>query len=142
MFLFNKLGFNSFATLSPNKINYSEEYNFQFVDKSVTRDFIIYLKDNIAIEFADFIMTLDERRFYFVSFEFYPSIYGYNHKSGITMKIMKSIIVNKDSNPYLIANYLEDQLLEMIDLYYLDDSIIQNDSDSCIIIKYHEIKLI
>nr|YP_009487203.1 hypothetical protein [Russula abietina]AWB36105.1 hypothetical protein [Russula abietina] len=126
---------NSEATL-----NFSSKYKYQFINYT-TREFIIYLKDNIRIEMADFIMSLSEKRFYIASFEFHPSIYGYNNTQGIIMKISKSIIVNKNSNPYLIGDYLENQLLEMTDLYYLDESIIQNDSDSCIIIRYHEINL-
>jgi len=54
--------------------------------------------------------------------------------------ICDPILINKDSSPLLLTQFINDRLNVMIDFYYLDDSII-NSKDSIIIVKFTEIEL-
>jgi hypothetical protein len=54
--------------------------------------------------------------------------------------ISDPILINKDSDPLLLTQFIMDRLNRMIDFYYLDDSIINN-NDGIIIIKFTEIEL-
>jgi hypothetical protein len=54
--------------------------------------------------------------------------------------ISDPILINKESNPLLLTQFIMDRLHKMIDFYYLDDSIINN-NDAIIIIKFTEIDL-
>jgi hypothetical protein len=54
--------------------------------------------------------------------------------------ISDPILINKDSSSILLTQFIMDRLHIMIDFYYLDDSIINN-NDSIIVVKFTEIEL-
>ena len=95
---------------------------------------------NLFSDLEDMIWGLDPTKHYLFCFDFYPSIYGYKHQVGIRLILSKPILVQFESNPYLISNYIKNQLNAMIELYYLDDSIIQGE-DPVIIINSMEIEI-
>jgi hypothetical protein len=68
---------------------------------------------------------------------FHPDILGYNIDDGIKLFISDPILINKDSSPLLLTQFIMNRLNIMIDLYYLDDSII-NSKDSIIVVKFTE----
>lgn len=56
------------------------------------------------------------------------------------MHICDPILINRDSCPLLLTKFIMNRLNLIIDLYYLDDSII-NSKDSIIIVQFTEIEL-
>jgi hypothetical protein len=94
----------------------------------------------LTVEIATLLENLSESENYWTSFCFYPDISGYNNEAGIKMWINDPIIINKDSNPLLLTKFILNRLNLMIDLYYLDDSII-NSENSIIVVSYLEIEL-
>jgi len=61
-------------------------------------------------------------------------------EDGLKLYISDPILINKDSSPFLLTQFILHRLNVMIDFYYLDDSII-NSEDPVIIVKFTEIEL-
>lgn len=59
---------------------------------------------------------------------------------ALKLYISDPILINKDSSPLLLTQFINHKLNVMIDFYYLDDSII-NSKDPVIIVKFTEIEL-
>ena len=123
--------------LNNYEIAFAKDFKFNF--KNLNSDTITINLDNLAPNLVGFISELDEGQIYWITLDFYPTLYAYKHELGIKMNLSKPILVSIDSNPYLLADYIKNQLNAMIELYYLDDSIIQGD-EPCIIIEYFEIE--
>jgi hypothetical protein len=99
----------------------------------------LYLND-LKSDLNDFICNLDENNDFWVSISFYPDLVVYNIDDGMKLYICDPILVNRDSDPLLLSQFITTRLQRMIDFYYLDDSIIDN-KDSVLIVKFTEIEL-
>jgi hypothetical protein len=65
---------------------------------------------------------------------------GYGLDDGMQLYIADPILINKDSSSILLTQFIENRLQLMIDFYYLDDSIFDND-EAIIVVKFTEIEL-
>jgi hypothetical protein len=125
--------------VSKNEISYAHDLEVKSFNFHETRKTVLFIND-LTGDLTDFINSLNEDDNYWVSFSFYPTITGYNIDDGMQLFISDPILINKDSNPLLLTQFIMDRLHKMIDFYYLDDSIINN-NDGIIIIKFTEIEL-
>jgi len=84
--------------------------------------------------------NLNESDNYWLSLSFYPDLTGYNIDDGIQLFVSHPILINRDSSPLLLTQFIMNRLYTMIDLYYLDDSII-NSNHSIIVVKFTDIEI-
>jgi hypothetical protein len=88
----------------------------------------------------DFLKILNEDDNYWVSLSFYPTISGYSIDDGMQLFLSDPILINKDSSAITLTQFIMNRLHLMIDFYYLDDSIINN-NDGIIVVKFIKIEL-
>ena len=116
------------ATLLPfsiDKINYFNEVNKQVViDEDIQTEYLDSWKIDDIEQFLD---KLDENSNYIADIEFYPSLVESHMINIPRLLISDSIIINSLSSETTIAKFINERLEIMIDLYYLDDSILQHD---------------
>jgi hypothetical protein len=124
---------------SQNKISFVHEFEINSLSIYKVRHTVLYIND-LTWDLTEFINHLNEDDSYWISLSFYPTITGYNIDDGMQLFISDPILINKESNPLLLTQFIMDRLHKMIDFYYLDDSIINN-NDAIIIIKFTEIDL-
>lgn len=125
--------------LSKDKIHYVHDFEIKSLNFYQERSTILYLND-LKSDLNDFICNLDENNDFWVSISFYPDLVVYNIDDGMKLYICDPILVNRDSDPLLLSQFITTRLQRMIDFYYLDDSIIDN-KDSVLIVKFTEIEL-
>jgi len=78
-----------------------------------------------------------------VTFEFVTSLMVYNEETPV-ITLSKPILITKNSNPKIISDYLKERIDLVIDIYYLDDSILDshnNPDGPAVIVNYSEINL-
>jgi len=115
--------------LSIDKITYWDEYyssksNFVIGNDSKYKNYYLHDKNGIK----DLISSLDENKNYIISLEFKPS-FSEDVKTDVPiLSLSKPILINKHSSITTITLFIDRKLDEMVDLFYLDDSII-HDSD-------------
>jgi hypothetical protein len=124
---------------SKDKISFAHEFEINSLSIYKLRHSVLFIND-LTGDLIDFIDSLNEDDNYWISLSFYPTITGYNIDDGMQLFISDPILINKDSDPLLLTQFIMDRLNRMIDFYYLDDSIINN-NDGIIIIKFTEIEL-
>jgi hypothetical protein len=125
--------------LSKDKIHYAHDFEVKSINIYQERSTILYLND-LKSDLNDFICNLDENNNFWISISFYPDLVVYNIYDGMKLYICDPILVNRDSDPLLLSQFITTRLQRMIDFYYLDDSIIDN-KDSVLIVKFMEIEL-
>jgi hypothetical protein len=96
------------------------------------------LLNNLTRDLTIFLENLNETDNYWASFSFYPDIAVYNEIPK--MHICDPILINRDSSPLLLTNFIMNRLNLMIDSYCLDDSLL-NSKKSIIIVQFTEIEL-
>lgn len=125
--------------VSQDKIDFVHDFEVKSMNFYKNKSSVFYLK-NLTLDITNFINNLNEDDNYWVSLSFYPDISGYNMEDGLKLYISDPILINKDSSPFLLTQFILHRLNVMIDFYYLDDSII-NSEDPVIIVKFTEIEL-
>jgi hypothetical protein len=125
--------------ISLDKIHFVHDFEINSLNFHKTRRTVLCIND-LTLDIIDFINNLNEDDNYWVSFSFYPTITGYNIDDGMQLYISDPILINKDSSSILLTQFIMNRLHRMIDFYYLDDSIINN-NDSIIVVKFTEIEL-
>jgi len=125
--------------ISQDKIQFVHDFEIKSLNYYKTRKTVLKINE-LTLDIMDFIYNLNEDDNYWVSLSFYPSITGYNLDDGMQLFISDPILINKDSSSILLTQFIMDRLHIMIDFYYLDDSIINN-NDSIIVVKFTEIEL-
>ena len=124
---------------SQDKIHFVHDFDVKSIKFYDIKNSLFYLK-NLTLDITNFINNLNEEDNYWISLSFYPDISVYNIDGAMQIYICDPILINKDSSPLLLTQFINDRLNVMIDFYYLDDSII-NSKDSIIIVKFTEIEL-
>jgi hypothetical protein len=107
---------------SINKISFLEDIDKTIQISDITQKEKILLYDNNKL--SKFLNNLKDETNYVVNISFIPDIVN----SSIDcpqMLLSKPILVNKFSSPTTLAQYINERLYFMIDCYYLDDSILQ-----------------
>lgn len=116
---------------------------FIFNNSSKSR---LYFHDYIGITY--FLNELEQDTVYVLTFDLIVSWFLYEEDSP-SLNLSKPILVTRNSNPRLIANFIKDRIRLACDSYYLDDTILDMIEDSGysnsekpgVIINYNEIKL-
>jgi len=83
---------------------------------------------------SDLITKLDLNQNYIVTIEFIPDLSLYSVDDP-QMFLSEPIAINRLSSPATITKFIHERLDSMVDDYYLDDEIIQ-DNDSVVLITY------
>ena len=122
---------------SVDKIHFVHDFDIKHLNIYGERKSMLLLKD-LTKDLTDFLDNLNKADNYWASLSFYPDIVVYNE--GTQMHLCDPILINRDSSPLLLTNFIMSRLNLMIDSYYLDDSII-NTKDAIIIVQFTEIEL-
>jgi hypothetical protein len=129
----------SLSLLTPfcrDEIHFVHDFDVKSLNYYKMNGSVFYLK-NLTLDITNFLDNLNETDNYWANLTFHPDILGYNIDDGIKLFISDPILINKDSSPLLLTQFIMNRLNIMIDLYYLDDSII-NSKDSIIVVKFTE----
>jgi hypothetical protein len=121
------------------EINFVQDFQVKNINYYKTQASVLFLT-RLTSDLTDFLNNLDESQNYWVNFSFYPDILGYKMEDGMKLHISEPILINIDSSPLLLTQFINDRLNLMIDFYYLDDSII-NSNQAVITVKFTEIEL-
>ena len=139
---FYKLAF--IIPLSINKITYLEdlvenERNNISISKFYTNRF--YFND--FNEVSEFLNSLENDKSYLITFEFILSWLQYEEDNP-ALVLSKPILISKDSNPWLISNFIKNRINLACNNYYLDEDMISEmigpDAPG-ILVKYSEIEI-
>jgi hypothetical protein len=124
----------------PDKIHYVHDFQVKSLNYYEEKSSIFVL-NKLITDITNFLENLNDADNFWLSLSFYPDIAGYANDEGIKLYISDPILINRDSCPLLLSKFIMNRLNIMIDFYYLDDSIINNDNP-VIIAKYTEIELL
>lgn len=92
-------------------------------------------------EISDFLNNLDNDKIYVITFDFIISWLQYDEDSPV-INLTKPILITKNSNPVIIAKFIQSRINDCINTYCLDDSIIySNKNETGVIVKYKEINI-
>jgi hypothetical protein len=124
---------------SDNRIHFVHEFKIKSLNFYNEKSSFFLIKE-LTKDITNFLNNLNETDNYWLSLSFYPRIEGYANNEGIQLHISDPILINKDSSPLLVTNFIMNRLNMITEFYGLDDSII-NSRDSIIVVKYTEIEL-
>jgi len=132
--------------LSINKITYLEDLvenegnNKISISKIYTDRF--YFND--YKEVSEFINSLENDKSYLITFEFIFLSWLQYEEDNPALVLSKPIIISKDSNPWLISNFIKNRINLACNNYYLDEDMISEmigpDAPG-ILVKYSEIEI-
>lgn len=124
--------------LSINKITFLEdilkdEENYHFNIFYLRKPNLVWLSFGDIKEIMNLLCLLDNNKAYIVTFDLILDQSGY--QLGDPSIILGSpILISKDSNPWLISNYLVSKVVKSCDSYDLNDQ-----SEVSVLVKYREI---
>jgi hypothetical protein len=113
--------------VSINKISFLEDFldDIYINDRDENTD--SFSKLNIE-ETQDFLNSLDDNSNYLLHLEFIPNILTF-HNDQPKLDLCKPFMINKNSSAELIKDFIIYKLDEMVDIFYLDDTILQDRKD-------------
>jgi hypothetical protein len=124
--------------LSINKITFLEDIlkdkeNYHFNIFYLRKPNLLWLNFGDIKEIKNLLCLLDNNKAYIVTFDLILDQSGY--QLGDPSIILASpILISKDSNPWLISNYLVSQVVKACESYDLNDQ-----SEVSVLVKYREI---
>lgn len=128
------------APLSISRISYLNDLDIPaFVDFE-SEKIEIFSKFTIK-ETTDFINKLEDNESYVVDIGFIPNITLWDPDAPL-MSLSKLILINRNSSSTTITKFILERLDFMVDYYYLDDTIIQIESNCGITLTYCKLKSI
>jgi hypothetical protein len=92
-------------------------------------------------ETTDFLNKLEDNESFIVEIGFIPNIALWDIDAP-QMLLSKAFLINKNSSSTTINKFIMDRLDYMVDYYYLDDTILQKESNSAVSLTYCKIKSI
>jgi hypothetical protein len=120
--------------------------NITYLDQILENRLFIFNNPSIEwlhfsdyIEIKSFLDSLEIDKTYVITFDFIISWLSYDEDSPV-INLSKPILITKNSNPRLIADFIKSRIILACDNYYLDDSIIDKDGLG-VIVKYDQINL-
>lgn len=122
------------APLSISRISYINDLDIPAFPDFETEKTEIFRKFTI-IEFTNFLNKLEDNESYIVDIRFIPNIVLWDLDAP-QMSLSNSILINKNSSGVIINKFIMERLDYMVDYYYLDDAIIQKESDCAVIFSY------
>jgi hypothetical protein len=125
--------------ISQDKIHYVHDFDVKSLDFYKPNRTVLKINE-LTLDIMDFLKILNDDDNYWVSLSFYPTITGYSIDDGMQLFLSDPILINKDSSAITLTQFIMDRLQLMIDFYYLDDSIINN-NDGIIVVKFIKIEL-
>lgn len=90
-------------------------------------------------DLSDLLSLLDDNKAYVVSFDLIFDKSGFS-LGNPSLVLGKPILFSRNSNPWLLTNYLQERLRIAANSYFLDDSSLDKDGPS-VLVKYKEINL-
>lgn len=104
---------------------------------------ILYFSD--SVEIANFLFdNLDKDKVYVLTLEFVYSWDRYSEDLPV-ISLSKPILATRESNPKVIADFIQSRISLCYSTYYLEDRIINSPEGKCeapgVIVKYKEIRL-
>lgn len=127
--------------------------NITYLDTILSNNLFIFnnssksrLYFNDYIEITLLLSSLEQDKIYVLTFDLVVSWLLFEEDSPV-LNLSKPILVTRNSNPRLIANFIKDRIRLACDTYYLDDTILEmiecsdNSDKPGVIIKYNEISL-
>lgn len=140
----NMYALSILAPFSQNEIHYVHDFQVKSLNLYKEKGTIFTLK-TLTKDITEFLDNLDEKDNYWLSLSFHPTLEGYANEEGMKLYINDPILINKDSSPLLLTNFIMNRLFIMVDIFYLDESVINldnlNSTTPIIIAKYTEIEL-
>jgi hypothetical protein len=82
---------------------------------------------NDSLEFTQFLASLETDQVYVLTFDFVISWMMYDEDNPV-ISLSKPILITKNSNPRVLADYLNHKINEACNLHYLDESFLNSDS--------------
>jgi len=125
--------------MSINKITYLDQF-YKSGIFSIIDPLIEIFQFNDYIETSRFLSRLEDDKIYVITFEFIPSFIQ-DYGEDPTIFLSKPVLITKNSNPRLISNFINERIQLSCRLFYLDDSLLENNMGPGVIIKYKEINL-
>jgi hypothetical protein len=125
-----------------NKITYLDQFYTSGIFM-ISDPYIDHLKYFDYLELTKFLNKLEHDKVYVITFEYVYSWLLHDDNDPV-IKISKPILITKNSDPRIISNFLKEKVELIIDLYYLDDQIIQSlgeDDSPSIIVRYKDIRI-
>jgi hypothetical protein len=120
--------------------------NITYLDQILENRLFIFNNPSIEwlhfsdyIEIKSFLDSLEIDKTYVITFDFIISWLSYDEDSPV-INLSKPILITKNSNPRLIADFIKSRIILACENYYLDDSIIDKDGLG-VIVKYDQINL-
>jgi hypothetical protein len=125
--------------LSINRISYIDDLDIPvFIDLESQK---LEILSKLTIEETnDFIKKLNDNETYLVELEFIPNIQLWDLDAP-TMILCKPILINKYSSATMINKFIMNRLDFRVDYYYLDDIIIQKESNCGVSLRYCILKI-
>jgi hypothetical protein len=128
------------APLSISRISYINDLdipafaNFESEKIEIFREFTIK-------ETTDFLNKLEDNESYIADISFIPSFPLWDLDAP-QMSLSNPILINRNSSARTINKFILERLDYMVDYYYLDDTIIQKESDCAVSLSYCKLKSI
>lgn len=126
--------------LSISRISYINDLDIPAFNDFESEKIEIFRKFTIK-ETSDFLNKLEDNESFIIDIGFIPNIALWDLDAP-QMSLSKPILINRNSSPTTINKFILERLDYMVDYYYLDDTILQKESDSAVLLTYCKLKSI
>jgi len=141
MFTWDRLIATAFMfPLSISSISYINDLDIPAITDFESERIEIFNKFIIK-ETSDFLNKLEDNESYIVEIGFIPNITLWDLDAP-QMLLSKPLLINRNSSATTINKFILERLDYMVDYYYLDDTIIQKESNCAVSLTYCKLKSI
>ena len=120
--------------LSISKISYLDDLDIPIIPDFESQKIEYFRKFTIK-ETNEFLNKLEDNESYILETSFIPNIALYDLDAP-EMLLSKPLLINKNSSSTTITKFILERLDFMVDYYYLDDTIIQKESNCAVSLTY------
>lgn len=124
--------------LSITRISYYNELDNPAIPDFESEKIEIFREFTIK-ETNEFLNKLEDNESYILDIEFISNIALWDLDAPV-MTLSKPLLVNRNSSATTITKFILERLDFMVDYYYLDDTIIQKDSNCAVLLTYCKLK--
>ena len=126
--------------LSISRISYINDLDLAVFTDFESEKIEIFNKFTIE-ETTDFLNKLEDNESYMLEIGFVPNIALWDLDAPL-MSLSNPVLINRNSSPTTINKFILERLDYMVDYYYLDDTILQKESNSAVSLTYWKLKSI
>jgi len=120
--------------LSISRISFLNDLDIHIIADFESQKIEYFRKFTIE-ETSDFLNKLEDDESYILELEFIPNIALWDLDSP-AMLLSKPFLINRNSSATTITKFILERLDFMVDYYYLDDTIIQKESNCAVSLTY------